>query len=186
MRQQTKKRKPGLVRDTLVLIIVVLLTGVLLMIFPEKTEPVINTAGNYFLEMILILPAVMIIMGIFSVFISNEMVVKYLGKSSGVKGVIVSVFLGMLPTGPLYVAFPIASSLMKKGAKISNIILFLSSWACIKLPQELAELQFLGFEFMITRLTLTIIFVLIMGFAIEMLIQRTQRNPTESTTVTSM
>jgi uncharacterized membrane protein YraQ (UPF0718 family) len=78
----------------------------------------------------------------------------------------------MLPTGPLYVAFPVASSLIKKGARVSNIIIFLSAWACIKLPQELVELEFLGFNFMITRLILTIIFVIIMGLSIEFIIHR--------------
>jgi uncharacterized membrane protein YraQ (UPF0718 family) len=105
------------------------------------------------------------------VFISDEIVVKYLGKASGVKGIGLSIFLGALPTGPLYVAFPMAATLIKKGARISNIIVFLSAWACIKLPQELVELQFLGFDFMVSRLILTIVFVIIMGVLIERIIE---------------
>jgi len=75
--------------------------------------------------------------------------------------------MGSLPTGPLYVAFPMASALLKKGAKVSNIIIFLSAWACIKIPQELVELQFLGAKFMASRLLLTVIFVIIMGLFVE-------------------
>ncbi|MEA3499846.1 MAG: hypothetical protein U9R41_02330, partial [Candidatus Marinimicrobia bacterium] len=47
--------------------------------------------------------------------------------------------------------------------------IFLSAWACIKLPQELIELQFLGIEFMLARLGMTIIFVTIMGIIIDKL-----------------
>ena len=118
----------------------------------------------------MILPAIMIIIGLFSVWVPKEMVVKYMGKASGVKGIMLSFALGMLPTGPLYIAFPMASALFKKGAKISNVIIFISAWACIKLPQELVEIQFLGIRFAMLRLGLTIFFVVLMGFIIEKLI----------------
>lgn len=125
--------------------------------------------------MMIVLPAVMILMGLFAVFISDETVVKYLGKTSGVKGMAVALFLGTLPTGPLYVAFPMAATLIKKGARVSNIILFLSAWACIKIPQELVELQFLGLHFMVLRLVLTIIFVTIIAVFIEKIMEREKR-----------
>ncbi len=169
------EQKKKILRDWIFLALSVVFLFILLMIFPEKTEPVTSTAWEYFIEMIIILPAVMIIMGIFSVFISDEIIVKYLGKASGLKGIALSLFLGALPTGPLYVAFPMAAALLKKGARTSNIIIFLSAWACIKLPQELVELQFLGLNFMITRLILTIIFVIIMGYIIEIILERNKQ-----------
>lgn len=151
---------------------------ILLSFVPDKTESVISVSWEYFLEMIIILPAVMIVMGLFSVWISDDIIMKYLGESSGFKGILLSLFLGTLPIGPLYVAFPIAAFLIKKGARVSNIIIFLSAWACIKLPQELVELEFLGFNFMIVRLLLTIIFVIIMGLAIEFIINRKDNGST--------
>ena len=121
--------------------------------------------------MIWILPAVMVLMGLFAVWVSKETIVKYLGKTSGIRGIFLGIFLGALPTGPLYVAFPIAAGLIKKGARISNILIFLSAWACIKIPQEMVELQFLGAKFMALRLVLTIVFVIIMGVFIEQVIE---------------
>lgn len=172
MNNKPGNKKNGLLRDTFFLIAIIFLTIILLFFYPQKTEPVMSISWDYFLEMILILPAVLVIMGLFSVWVSDETIIKYLGKSSGLKGIFIALFLGMLPTGPLYVAFPIAASLIKKGARVSNIIIFLSAWACIKLPQELVELEFLGFNFMITRLILTIIFVIIMGLSIEFIMHR--------------
>lgn len=175
MKSKPSNKKNGLLRDTIFLMAIIFLTIILLFIYPQKAEPVSSISWDYFFEMILILPAVMVIMGLFSVWMSDETITKYLGKSSGLKGILLALFLGMLPTGPLYVAFPIAASLIKKGARVSNIIIFLSAWACIKLPQELVELEFLGFNFMITRLILTIIFVIIMGLSIEFIMHRTNR-----------
>jgi uncharacterized membrane protein YraQ (UPF0718 family) len=169
-KKQKQKQKKKILRDWIFLGLTIGILLLILFFYPEKTQPVTVTAWDYFMEMIIILPAVMIIMGIFSVYISDETVVTYLGKASGIKGIGLSLFLGALPTGPLYVAFPMAATLLKKGARTSNIIVFLSAWACIKLPQELVELQFLGFDFMLSRLLLTIGFVILMGYLIERLI----------------
>ncbi len=174
--KQTKQKKK-MIQDWFLLGITIVIVVVLLLVFPDKAEAVTSTSQEYFLEMIIILPSVMIIMGLFAVFISNETVVKYLGKTSGFRGISLSILIGTLPTGPLYVAFPMASTLLKKGASISNIIVFLSAWACIKIPQEMVEVQFLGAEFMFLRLILTIIFVIIMGFSIEKIVGwRVKRN----------
>ena len=152
-----EKQKKGMMRDLIFLGILLIIAVILLSIFPDRKEVVASTSWNFFIEMILILPAVMIILGLFAVWVPKESVVKYLGKTSGIKGIFLSIVIGALPTGPLYVAFPMAATLIKKGARISNIIVFLSSWACIKIPQEMVELQFLGVKFMLLRLFLTII-----------------------------
>ena len=165
------EQKRKMVKDWVLTGIVLIVAIVLLAIFPDRKEPVITTLWDYFVEMMLILPAVMVILGLFAVWVSKETVVKYLGKTSGVKGIFLALILGTLPTGPLYVAFPMAAFLLKKGAKISNIIVFLSAWACIKIPQEMVELQFLGLQFMLSRLSLTIVFVVIMGIFIEKVIE---------------
>jgi len=170
-----KKARKEIIRGYVLFAATLIVAAIILWIFPNKVTAATTTTWNYSLEMIMILPAVMIIMGLFTVFVSKELVVKYLGKTSGIKGILLAVFFGALPTGPLYIAFPLAVALKSKGASISNIVIFLSAWACIKLPQELVELQFLGIEFMAARLILTIIFVAIMGLFIERLIDWTDK-----------
>ncbi len=167
MKNGKKDPKKGLLRDVVLLILAILVTALLVTLFPENRTRVIDTSWDFLIEMMLILPAVMVILGIFAVFIPKEMIQKYLGKGSGLKGIIIGLVLGTLPTGPLYVAFPMASAMMKKGARTSSIIAFLSAWACIKIPQEMVELKFLGLEFMLLRLGLTILFVIIMSILIE-------------------
>jgi len=165
------KQGKGMRRDVIFLGIALLIAVILLSVFPGRRDAVTTTSWEFFLEMIWILPAVMVLMGLFAVWVSKETVVKYLGKTSGLRGISLAILFGALPTGPLYVAFPMAAALIKKGARISNIIIFLSAWACIKIPQEMVELQFLGPKFMAARLILTIIFVVIMGVSIERLIE---------------
>lgn len=178
MKNIQRNRSKGIKRDAVVLFGLSIITIVLLLIFPDKQESVTAISRDFFIEMILILPAVLVLMGLFSVFVPKAVVVKYLGKSAGIKAIFLGVLLGALPTGPLYVGFPLASALQKKGAKISCIIAFLSAWGCIKIPQEMVELQFLGPKFMTARLFLTIIFVVLMGIFIERLIEWSDKKQT--------
>lgn len=163
--KQTKEGK----RNLIWLGFAILIFLIALKIVPDKSSDVISVSWSYFKEMMILLPAIIVLMGLFLVWISKDLVLKYLGKESGIKGILISFVLGALPTGPLYVAFPLVLGLKQKGASISNIVIFLSAWACIKLPQEMVELQFLGWKFMVARLVLTIIFVTIMGIIVEKL-----------------
>ena len=163
--------KKSMLYDWALLCSILIISAILLSIFPDRKRTVIGVSSNFFIEMILILPAVMVMLGLFEVWVPKNIVVKYIGKASGMKGIFLSLILGALPTGPLYIAFPMAAALIRKGAKISNIVIFLSAWACIKIPQEMVELQFLGLHFMLSRLILTVAFVIIMGLLIEMVMK---------------
>ena len=178
--KEKETQRKGMKQDAILLGVTLIITIILLSIFPDKQEAVTTASWKFFFEMILILPAVVVLMSLFSVFVPKEMVVKYLGKAAGIKAVFLGILMGALPTGPLYVAFPMASALLKKGAQISCIIAFLSAWACIKIPQEMVELQFLGPKFMTARLILTIIFVVIMGVSIEKLIEWSNKKASKS------
>ncbi|RLE59058.1 MAG: hypothetical protein DRJ35_06650 [Thermoprotei archaeon] len=165
------KRKGKLVQ-WIVFAVSVLIYCSVLFFLPDRAECVVDASMRSLVEMALILPAVMILLGLFAVWVPKDLIVKYLGRSSGIKGIALSLVLGALPTGPLYIAFPISATLLRKGARVSNVIIFLTAWSCIKLPQEMVELQFLGLKFMSLRLFLTIIFSVIMGFSIECVIRK--------------
>lgn len=142
--------------------------GVLLVVFyPGQRDAVIASTQSYLVEMALILPAVMILLGLFNEWVPDDIIVKYLGEGSGLAGLGIAMVLGSTPTGPLYVAFPIAADLIEKNARTANIVVFLTAWACLKLPQELVELQFLGWRFMALRLVLTAVVAVAMGLIME-------------------
>ncbi|MEW6553783.1 MAG: permease [Actinomycetota bacterium] len=156
---------------TAMVVFAIVLFG-LAMVFPDKGEKALDISWEFFKEMVFILPAVMVLMGIFGVWVEREVVVRYLGKGSGASGLLLAILLGTLPTGPLYVAFPLAAMLLKKGARVANAMLFLSSWACIKLPLELMELQFMGWKFTLLRLGLTVAVLIPMALLAEVLYHR--------------
>jgi uncharacterized membrane protein YraQ (UPF0718 family) len=154
-------------RSLATLLVVAAGAAVLVWLFPDNREQVFETSWRFLLEMISILPAIVVLIGLFAVFVPKQMVADYLGQASGLKGFLLAALLGSLPTGPLYVAFPLAAAMLKKGARVATIIVFLTAWACIKLPQEMVELRFMGLEFTLLRLTLTLIAAVVMGLITE-------------------
>ena len=74
-------------------------------------------------EMILALPVMFILVGLFDVWVSKERVQKHIGKASGIKGVLLVMLLGFLQAGPLYAAFPVAYILWKKGTSAKNVFI---------------------------------------------------------------
>ncbi len=140
--------------------------------FPDKGAVARHVWWEYFKEMAFILPAVLVIMGLFMVWVNRGIVVKYLGEESGIKGILISIALGTLPTGPLYVGFPMAAALLSKGARVANVLVFLCSWAALSIPAELMELRFMGWKFMLLRLGLTVVLIVPMSLLGEFLYLR--------------
>ena len=127
---------------------------------------------DYFKEMALIMPPVFILMGLMEVWIPKNKIQKWLGSGSGFKGAGIAFALGTLPTGPLYVAFPMTATLIRKGASITNMVIFLGSWAALKIPQLMVEIKFLGISFTLLRFGLTLLALVLIGLLMENIFRR--------------
>lgn len=156
----------------LFLLIVLLIVVIVCLNYPEKGKKFLPIIFKYGWQILLIMPPILILMGLMQVWITKEWIQKYIGNQSGVKGKILCVLFGTLPTGPMYLFLPLASSLLKKGASVSNIIILLGIMSSEKIPQMLVEINFLGLRFALTRFVLTATAVVIMGEVIENLVSR--------------
>lgn len=153
------KIKPGL----LILAVLAAATAVVHVVLPGKALVVMLVSKDYLLEMLSVLPPVLVLCGLFDVWVSKQTVERMMGKASGAKGLAVSVLLGTVAMGPLYAAFPIGKALLDKGASLYNVAVFLCVWASIKIPMVLFEVKFLGAEFALLRLALTLPAVLVIS-----------------------
>lgn len=125
-----------------------------------------------FKEMILVIPPIFILLGLLDVWVPRETMVKYMGEGSGIKGILLSIFIGSAAAGPLYGAFPVAAVFMKKGVKFSNILIFIGAWSTTKIPMLLFEASSLGTKFTLTRLLIDIPGILIIAFILSSLINK--------------
>jgi uncharacterized membrane protein YraQ (UPF0718 family) len=123
---------------------------------PDKALSITLVSKDYILEMLSILPPILILIGLFDVWVPRSFIEKAMGKASRLKGILFSILVGTAAMGPVYVAFPLGRSFLKKGASLFNVSIFLCVWASIKIPMILFEIKFLGADFAGLRLALTI------------------------------
>jgi len=157
-------------RGWIVLAAMVAVAAVLLIAFPEQRDPSVSAFWEFLVEMVWVMPAVLVIMGLFAVWVPKEAINRYMGRGSGARGMLIALVFGTLPTGPLYAALPLTKGLLDKGASPANVFVFLAAWACIKIPQELIELQFLGWRFTLARFMSTVVVVVAMSFVFQRLL----------------
>ena len=158
-----------LVKRYLFFIIMVVMTAIVVMVNREIGLKAVSTTLFSLKEMLLIVPPIFVLLGLIDVWVPRETMVKYLGEGSGIKGILISLFIGSAAAGPLYGAFPVALVLMRKGAKFSNILLFIGAWSTTKIPMLLFEIASLGIKFALTRLAVSLIGIFVIAFAVEKL-----------------
>ncbi|HMM69371.1 MAG TPA: permease [Gudongella oleilytica] len=152
-------------------LLIVLVFIILWILVPDLGRQSTNVVWDYFKEMAIIMPPVFILMGLMEVWVPKDKIHKWFGTGSGIRGTAISIALGTLPTGPLYIAFPMAASLIRKGASVSNMIIFLGSWAALKIPQLMVEIKFLGISFAAWRFVLTLLALFAMGTIMELVLK---------------
>ena len=124
-------------------------------------EEIARNFGSFSLEMLKIIPAAFILIGLFEVWVKRETVEKHLGEGSGILGYVWVVLLASATVGGLYVAFPIAYSMYHKGARLSVIFTYIGAAAVCRIPMTIFEASFLGITFSAIRLTVSLVLVII-------------------------
>lgn len=120
-----------------------------------------------FIEMLMFVPFVFILIGLFDVWFPASKVEKYVGKDPGIKGIFFSWLLGILQSGPLYGAFPVAHILYKKGASAKNIFIYLGVFSCIKVPLLGMEIGYLGLKFTLLSALVPLPLFIAVGYFME-------------------
>lgn len=150
-------------RKNLFLSFVILVYALLLIFKTPLALGAIKNSGYYFKEMLFIMPVILLLTALLNAWVPKETIQKHLGSGSGFKGSVFSFILGSISAGPIYAAFPVAITLLKKGASVTNVVVLLSSWAVVKIPMLANEAKFLGPKFMLMRWVLTTIAIFLTG-----------------------
>jgi len=121
---------------------------------------------NVMIEMIKILPCAFILIGLFEAWVKRETVIRHLGENSGFKGYLWILLLAGFSVGGLYVAFPLAETLHRKGASLKIIFTYLGFAGVFRIPMTIFEISFLGLPFTMVRLMVTVPLFLLTGIII--------------------
>lgn len=159
-----------------VFLLLVLINAAIGFIMPDIGIKSINITKQNLIEMLSVIPPIFILLGLLDVWVDRATMMKYTGKESGLKGVLIAFVLGSAAAGPLYAAFPVAGVMLKKGSSLFNVLVFIGAWSTTKIPMLTFEAANLGFAFTLTRLALSITGIIIIATITEKLLNSEQQS----------
>lgn len=154
----------------------------LIMIIIDYTYALIALENTFdqVISMLLIVPPIFILIGLFDVWVPRETIIKLMGEKSKLKGLLLAFFLGAFSAGPTIAAFPLAMIMIKKGAKYSNVMFFLMVWSSLKLPIVLFQVTTIGLKLSLI-INLSMLFVFVLGVLVyDMLFTKDELKEIES------
>ncbi len=125
---------------------------------------------SFFLTMIKFIPAVFLLIGLFDVWVEKELIEKHLGEDSGFMAYLWALILASTTVGGLYVAFPLAAAIYKKGASPRIIFTYLGAAAVCRIPMTLFEASYVGVKFTVLRWIISIPLIIFSSILLEKLI----------------
>lgn len=148
-------------------------TGLLL---PEIGKKSLDLTLQNVKEMLSVLPPIFVLLGLLDVWVDRATMMKFTGKGSGFKGVLIAFLLGSAAAGPLYAAFPVAGVMLKKGSSLFNVFIFIGAWSTTKIPMLAFEGANMGLTFTLLRLSLSIVGILIIALITEKSLNKEQQD----------
>jgi uncharacterized membrane protein YraQ (UPF0718 family) len=111
------------------------------------------------------------IAGMTQVLLPQEMIAKWVGTESGLRGIFIgSVAGGLCPGGP-FVSLPIAAGLIRSGASMGTMVAFLTGWSLWAVSRLPMEVGILGWKLTSIRIASTLLFPPLAGFIAQALFE---------------
>jgi uncharacterized membrane protein YraQ (UPF0718 family) len=137
----------------------------------KKTKIALKKAWKSFENILPQFLSILIIIGIMLAILSPEIISKLIGQQSGWIGMIIAAIIGSITLIPGFVAFPLASALLKNGAGFMQIAVFISTLMMVGIVTMPLEIKYFGKKATILRNTLAVIFSFIVAIIIGVVLR---------------
>lgn len=127
----------------------------------------VQVTAQSVVDMIILLPPIFILVGLLDQWVLKELLIRYMGSDSSFTGILFTLVLATVAAGPLYIAFPIAVLLLRKGASVRYVVFFLGAWSTVKLPVSIYEFTSFGLPFTSIHIGFGLLFYYVMGLLFE-------------------
>ncbi|MFH1776540.1 MAG: permease [Candidatus Omnitrophota bacterium] len=159
---QKEKNKTGRKNMFVPTIIMAVSAGVLLFIGYHKGDGQhisgMKSALTMTVQIMPLLICAFIVAGMVQVLIPHELLAKWVGTNSGMRGIFIGAIAGGLMPGGPYVSLPIAAVLLRSGASIGTMVAFLTGWSLWAVGRLPMEIGILGWRFTLVRIVSTCLF----------------------------
>ena len=119
-----------------------------------------------------VLPSILNILALVSVvlyLIPNETIIKWLGKDSGVLGVVTASVIGSIALIPGFIAFPLSAILLKSGVSYRVLAVFITTLMMVGVLTLPLETKYFGMKTALLRNGMSFIGAIVIGLLIGLI-----------------
>lgn len=124
----------------------------------------LKQAFNLTVEIVPMLVFAFVVAGMVQVLLPRELISKWIGGESGLRGILIGTIAGGLSPGGPYVNFPLVAAFLHAGASMGTIIAFVTSWSLLAVSRLPLEVGILGWKFALIRTASCFFFPPVAGF----------------------
>jgi len=110
-----------------------------------------------------------IVAGMVQVLLPRELIGRWVGAESGMRGILIGTVAGGLSPGGPYVSLPIAAGLLRSGASVGTMVAYLTGWSLWAVSRLPMEVGIMGWKFTLIRVVSTFFFPPIAGWVAQTL-----------------
>lgn len=152
-----KRKNSGMLVATIFMGVIAV---VLLFMGYQKDQHMVGlkSALNMAVEILPLLFFALVVAGMIQVLLPQELLSKWVGAESGMRGIFIgSIAGGLAPGGPI-ISLPIAAGLLRSGASVGTMVAFLTGWSLWAVSRLPMEMGILGWRFTLIRIASTFFF----------------------------
>src|SRR3989338_535630 len=130
---------------------------------------VLKSSLKLTLEILPLLVFAFIVAGMVQVLIPQEVITKWVGRESGMRGILIGTLAGGLFPGGPYVSFPVVAGLLRAGASIGTLVAFITGWSLLSISRLPMDIGILGWKLALIRIACTFFFPPVAGWLAQAL-----------------
>jgi len=134
----------------------------------------LKSALSMTVEILPLLVCAFIVAGMVQVLLPRELLSKWVGAESGLRGLLIGTVAGGFSPGGPFVSLPIVAGLLRSGASVGTMVAFLTGWSLWAISRLPLEVGILGWKFTGIRIACTFFFPPIAGLLAQYLFGRFQ------------
>jgi len=153
-----------------IIIITVILTIVSFFFDKKKTWEGIKKGLKQFINILPTLLSVIILISIVLYFVSDKVLMEYLGADAGIGAYFSAAILGAVAILPGFIAYPLAGILVKSGVALSVIAVFITTLKMVGILTIPIEKRYFGLKVTLMRNALSFAGALVVGIIMALIL----------------
>lgn len=140
---------------------------------PERFQEIVGDDVRLILRQLPLIVAGMLMGGFAQALMPRDLVARWLGRDSGMKGLLIATLTGAITPGGPIVSFPVVAALATAGADMGALVAYLTAWSALAFNRVLIwELPFMGPEFAAIRVLSALPLPFVAGLLARALVDR--------------